>query len=436
MINSLARKDFTTVPRSELNHFAQLAKEAGVPNMGIKILYSVVHSEKPSEKPVTGIELQTYANCLLDLGAHHEAIRILTTTRTDWTAIRDFVLGMAYVRIWEATAAIPLLKAALHSKSLSTEQIATTLDALLFCYRFLGEFAQAEKLFELHVFQYNEFALTNSMSSLYGESAPCNPKQIQALKEQFAAAQNFRIMREIDFHLAHTSEDSKGIQALIFGTPYKGFRTRASIGLSGSQELPTQYILNGGDDATRKFDLYSGTEIGSSHIKLKLGQTLHRLFSTFLSDFYEPMSVAAIFEAVFPNETYHPQQAPARVHQIVKRLKAWLKKSNIPIVLDEKIGAYTLRFTGPYQIVISKEQLDLRNEPPLFLRLQVTLPGREFTIGQAAESLGLSRRFARKLLESAEKSGWINMKGKGRSTRYEFNRMVKATDSDADQAQT
>ncbi len=86
-------------------------------------------------------------------------------------------------------------------------------------------------------------------------------------------------------------------------------------------------------------DVTNGSN-SASDIHLKEGQKLQQLLAAFASDLYRPMTVSSIHEATHIGLYYDVRSGPSRVHQILKRLRAWLARAEVPLGLKEDDGFY------------------------------------------------------------------------------------------------
>lgn len=398
ILDRLAQLELTQIPETHRLHFATLARNAGTPLSALKIL---------NGKELNGSERVLYAASLIDLGAYQEAIRRLLEERSDYPIDVLYFHGLALTKSWNCQAAVPLLEMFLHNSPASPLHILAK-QSLILCYTFLGNFTKAQEHTDASPELHDERAL---LACLHTGHSPHNDTFSSDMRRLLAL---YGAIRQKDASLAATA---------FYGSPFDSFRNRC-LELFGSQILlPEHYEYHfnvSPAPGARYFDLSRGFELQNDRVKLKIGQALHRLFLTLGSDFYRPFRLGTLFEQVFIGETFDPFTSPSRVHQIVKRLKQWFATSQIPLHLKESKGCYFLQADGAYTLLFSRKHLHVPSIHPLYARLQLSLPNDAFSIRQAANSLGLSKRFARKVLERAEKEGWIIMKGRGKLTKYEF----------------
>lgn len=418
-INVLARLDLSQLPRENRLEVARLAREAGIPMTGIRLLDHVLR-----EEGATPAEVVEYCGCLNDLGSVEESIRRLSKRDSSWPAEATYELGRAHLKDLSLGSAAALFEECLKLPNLDALVQRNSRRFLSQCYRMLGQFDKAIQILNgTSEFSF-ELKLAEILKRTFDSDKDVGLEELQKLREEAARVRSWELQREIDFYIANASKNEQLMHHLYFGTPSAHFRNRLRQASNETLKLPENYMYGVAlaTGYSRVFDLFKGIEDGDAGVKLKVGQVLHRLFVTLLSDFYGSISISRLHEKVFLGESFDPETSPSRVHQIVKRLKHWLKKSQIPITIDEQNGFYRIRFHDAYNVKLSLKHLDLPNESPLYVRLELALPGNDFSIKEAAQALGLSRRFARKILERAEHEGWVLMKGRGRTTRYEFHR--------------
>lgn len=416
-INALSRIEYGTVPRGYLSRFADMANQAKIPLMALKILHPVVRGEGMSP---TGEELLQYAVGLIAIGAVGEAQGILREERSDWPEARPLHLAQTHLEMWDTRAGQALLEKFVQERAPRSDAYTKAAELLSFCHRFHGEFDKALQVLKATGLE-TEQHFTSLVRDVFVHGTGEGLSFLRQISAGARESGSFGKHREAEFYIAVSEKNSDLIAKLFYGTPFEGFRERLLQALPNQWELPVEYRLGQGE--SRIFDLFLGIEVGDPEKKLKVGQILHRLLVSLTADIYRPARVASVFERVFQGENFDPKTSPGRVHQIVKRLKKTLVKMAIPIEIEEKGGMYAVRIKDDYSLRISRQHLKLRKRHPLYVRLELALPADNFSIQQAAEALGLSRRFARKILERAEHHGWVQMKGRGRTTRYEFTRI-------------
>jgi hypothetical protein len=159
---------------------------------------------------------------------------------------------------------------------------------------------------------------------------------------------------------------------------------------------------------------------------LKVGQVLHRLLNIFTNDFYRPLRVGEIHEALFPEKFYHPRASPLAVRQALFRLRHWFSDNCLPFEIRESRGTYQLRSHSNGAIVMHAAS---RIEPTgerftavcLVQKLKesgVISLKKNLQTQEAATALGVSLATARRQLKEAADAGQLQRKGAGRATRY------------------
>lgn len=219
---------------------------------------------------------------------------------------------------------------------------------------------------------------------------------------------DFESLRECDFFSVRTRFSDELFAKVYFGTPHAAFRERILRALPNAT-VPTTWAWrpHANDSAanadTTGFLEYNLALGAFSDSRLDdLSPKMRDLFAALTADLYRPARVGALFSYVFKGEFFDIFHSPNRVHQLVWRLRGYLRHHRLGI-----------RFVG--------DQGTLRLAvPPRGRRLTLIYPAKAFGEGQASwlwatfragldlsdridvrvvqERLGISRSSAQRLL--------------------------------------
>ena len=224
-------------------------------------------------------------------------------------------------------------------------------------------------------------------------------------------------VREADLVSLKISFDKVRFNHLIFGTPFEGYRKKVCDELGRVPEQPI-YVL--GPKESPRLDLSTGKIDGSD--ALPAGRKCHQLLEALLRDFYTPIRIGGLFSELFPDEHFNVFTSPVRVRQLIRRTRRWMEAENIPMVLDERRGFYSLKLTGNFSVRIPLERkpVDLMNLH--FQKLATHYNGVEmFSARDARGALNLGRTTIQRLVNWAIGQGKLVRVGERNSTLYKIS---------------
>ncbi|MGZ3691416.1 MAG: hypothetical protein ACXVAX_07930, partial [Pseudobdellovibrio sp.] len=257
-----------------------------------------------------------------------------------------------------------------------------------------------------------------------------NPNAVCRIQEEASELQDWETLRSCDLQIALATQNSELLQKVYFGTPHYKFREKVKVKSEHFYSINNSFDrIYKNDDVPgdlRIFDIEAASEIGSD-IKLKKGQTLHRLLKVISADFYKPVRAAEIFSLVFPNEYFDPEISINRVHQAIKRLRNWIKAGSIPLEIVEKNNTYKLVGTSHYAIRWPKENTDFSKARINLNGFAKHFSGRDFNVREVSQMLNIPERSAFRLVKSAVEAGYLKVIGSGPRTRYCLIDILKPT---------
>ncbi|MBI3558154.1 MAG: hypothetical protein HY074_17960 [Deltaproteobacteria bacterium] len=467
------------LPREALATAANLVRRARWPEKAVQLLHGVVRPERGrlARMPADDFEKAEFGASLRAIGALNEAVEVLAEISHARFPRAGVYLGIAHIVRWDAEAALPVLERALASskarqfehtlgrvylgialsytgrhmqraEEVLVEVLAASeneeqrlvrqaaLEALAMHFteqrayaRANGYLNQLEKLstsdgdpvFHLLVEQWR------CVAGLAKNSGDANVRRrLGKVREAFCKANQWERARGCDFYSALARDDCKALRELYFSSSYVGFRGRLSAAMAkrGQSGLPAEYRWNVPAEGSRI--------AGGAARVLELGvpgfgsRMPERILQALSSDTYKPFRVAELHELLYPGEYFNPLSSPARIHQNVLRTRGWLKLKQLPALIVERDGYFSLRATAPLVLalgeVLSKgTEKRSRGEVRIsgcVAKLRAEFGKAEFSAAQAARVLGESPRSARRHLGAAREKSLLTQLGSGRGARY------------------
>lgn len=463
------------IPREHVAQAAHLSRWALMPEKALKLLHKIVRPTRHSLRAASASprEQAVYAAALHDIGAYRESLSLLQ--QIDSTRVPEALLYRAQVCTgqWDWASPIPFLEKLLkHPTASARDKIYGELllgSSLMYG---LDDYVQAEKTLKSLLERANEpsfrYFHKNAVFLLgQNEYLRGNLKEAQALIDKFktmaeadgaegstiiaqqwtaviglasgkdkagflkmlhearaafVAAKRWERVRMCDFHEYRILGEQSLLARLYFGTPFPAFRKRIASLLPEDAELPKGYEWELAPNDGKK----SGLMVNLSDTGLKEGQLLQRLLQVLASDFYRPLQIAEIHQFLFLNEYFNPASSPDRVHQAIRRLRLWFKKSKLPLDVQEDNGLYRLVAYAPCSLsvgqatgsqVLDKSPDDLRLGAMLE-KLKAKFAGAAFSANEAAEVWDISYRSAVRYLAQAREKQLVCRQDKGPLTSY------------------
>ena len=250
---------------------------------------------------------------------------------------------------------------------------------------------------------------------------------LQAFRREAIAYRNWEGVREADLLALKISMDADDLDYLYFGTPMPYYRERIRREL-GQAPASDKFLL--GSKGSPQLDLLSGeiTGGGVTHM-LKPGSKSHQLLDSLLRDFYRPLGLGSLFNELFPGEHFDIYSSPDRVHQVIRRSRRWLEDAQIPIEIHEDDGAYSVRISGPFSILVPLDRKPIDWHDIQLERLrQVFGDSRAFSAREARDALGLSIAPFKRLVTWALENGRLERHGASTATLYSVPSLNKLSD--------
>ena len=440
---------------------AQLVRRAGAPGLSIQLLRPIVRPTGRRAEKASASEVCAYAAALVALGIQGEALRLLEGVSVKETP--EPTLFKAYARIgqWDYASAIPLLEEYLrdsrptdYQRLVAKVNLAASLVAegeSVAAESLLGEIYEKASSQNLALLKGNalELRAQNAIfasdwkaadgfldeafalladkpyaSSLYvrkwkavsallqSRASDANAAGVARVRQEAMDQGAWETVRDCDFFLGLATRDQNLIQKVYFGTPFASYRARVRK-LAKLKDLPTHFDWGRG---RKRIDL--ADRAGLLAVGLKPERLVTKLLLVLCTDLYKPFEVSGLHGWLFPEEFYDPQTSSMRIHQLMARLRAWVRERNLPIALSEKDGRYRIEPTG----LILELPVDLASDLRISSREKLAreFGSNSFTLSEAALRLRVPERTLSRQLGEWIESGAVLKYNRARATRYGF----------------
>lgn len=466
----IARLARRRVPRAVAALLAQLAWRSGVPLVGIRILRPLVRENRRVANEPEPEEIAEYAQCLVRVGATSEAVALLRAIAPARLPRAWLYEASAHMSRWDYAAAYPLVVSYAKAPGLTAYQRLVGKINVAACLVCLDRHLEAEVLLrdllhELslrrHFLLYgNALELAAQSFALRGKwrdveayvdralatlaaagtrdvlyarkwraiarllrrrGEPDAARELQIVRAEAIAAGDGESVRQCDEFEAVMRGDATLLARVYFGTPHEPFRAR----IARAGKVPDEALLTPGEVArampgtrppTPVFDLSTGTWRGRA-TPLRPGGLLLRLLAALASDAYVAARPAAIHQAIYPGEWFHPESSPFRIYEAMKRLRQALEEEGIPLAIVSRDGAYRLEATGPCALRYRREAR-LERWAEAIERIRALWTTRPFSVSEASARLGLNPRTVLRWLDEAREAGAVERLGRGRALRF------------------
>lgn len=464
------------IPHEHRTESANIARRSGYPLHALKLLRRGCGRGAPGK--LIAPERAEYAASLAMLGSSTEAHQIFDTVDSSQAPETPLLRAIAFLAVWEHESAIPHLERYLGTSRNAENRIAAELRlaACLLRSGFEGHAGlgprieaarrEAERLglspqwlYATHLMGEYRFAAKGDLEGALGEfelirrrfpaqealmartwtavlgarirgDGRARTTALESLRKETIRAGDWITARLHDLCVAAVLKSSLHLERVFFGSPFPGFRRFAllrcgAVGMSDRFPDWHELKLGVGRGSCPVLDVARGAH--------SLGQGLlreesvpRRLLGALASDFYRPIHEAELHERLYPGDRYDPGKSGLRVRVAVLRLREWLGRERLPLVLEALGKSY--RLDSPSSCVLRIPHPDRpRAAPPVALARSVEtlfrrFGPREFTSRQVAAALGGSVRSANLLLLAACSHALILKSGGGPSTRFRIVR--------------
>lgn len=461
------------IPRSLAVDFSNIARRLSQHYLSLQIMRPYIHPTVPLHPPASATEQAVYAGALAKIGAAAEAWRMLETLDPSPNPEIYFHKSTIHFQRWEYSKAIPLLKKYIQHKAISEyerlvgkvnlaaafviERKSTQASHLLLeLLELTGQqnlkllygnvlelfaqleiacrnFSQAETYLQL---AHQGLAETSSLSEFFirkwltilalqkqAQPGPVFIDNLRNIRQEALERRHWESVRECDFYLSLVLKDKDIFCHVYFGTPFLKYRQKMKAQVNFSVTLPATYCWQVGllpdPKNLRIFDMEKAKEV-KTNISLPVGGVLHLALNILCTDFYRPVSETSFFAHLFPDEYFNPENSPARVSQVIHRLRSWFVEAQIPLDVEVSQREYRLIANEGYGILVLQTQKPMDFRLSRLETLKHKWPYQSFAVREASVELQCSVSAASRLLSWAAKNRKILRSGNGSSISYRF----------------
>ncbi len=462
----VAHLNLSRVPREWRLPLAKVCRRAGHTSLGLKLLTATVLSPQKKLSTVpTPQEVSEYAVLLQRNGSVDEALRILDKVDSKSVPEAELYRAFCYFNRWDYLSAIPRLEkylaatpagyaqltgqvnlCAAFAMTRNHEQALALLAPAMVAAHAGGHRRLEANLLEISAqvrIQMDEpqkaennldraLALLDSLKvhdsvfiqkwkAVLQATRENSAAPLIALRERARSGRFFETVRETDLYSLKINFDQRVFENVLFGTPYVDYRTRVQRE-TGVRHLGAYTMYDGGGatsgtEGAPVMNLESG-ELDGREI-IKAGGKIHQTLSVLLRDFYKPAKVGTLFTELFPGEYFDIFSSPDRIHQILKRARAWVAESGLPLDIVQDQSAYHLEINGPvvFKIALDRAPTDWFG---IQARRAAAILSRDRSIsgGDLKKALGMTEAEYKRYLKWALEEGKITRVGGGRTTSY------------------
>jgi hypothetical protein len=459
---ALAKINGKKIPRNSVFRVANLLRRIGHYRTALRLLAPVIHPNTALAQKASQEELVEYAANLIRLGIAGEALKILNSVQNQKVPEVLLYKAFSWVISWDYPKAIILLKEYLSSPGISAYQqivakinlasyyvqnfeteeakkvlneileipnIETQKQNLAYAYQtyaelsvLSGDFKNAKKFLEkakgyLSHYRYSLYnrQWSSILEVLQTKGSEESLQKLAEIKSEAATKKVWEVVRECDLFAALVRHDEERLLYLYFGTPHELFRERILKLYDKTLLIPKEYIWHeGANKPAAVFDL-------QENATLKKGQLLHKLLQTLASDFYRPFKMETLCSRLFPDEIYSPGQTPAKVYDLVSRLRHVFKKHGIALeIVASGKNEFKLDVTNACGVKVTLFA-NVKSKGDYFLeQLRSAFKDGEFSCNMAIQTTGRSRSTCKRNLREALEKGILSVRGHSQFTRYKF----------------
>ena len=426
---------------------AELARRSGLHSLALRLLHPRVRGSQRSPARPSPAEVVEYAGSLVQIGARSEAREMLEAVDPQSVPLRDLFLAFAHFAEWDYENALAPLRRFTEAGSVSDYQSrvgALNLAAALVATgrheearsRLRELLADAPSLLRANALEVQaqleiscgdyssaEISLeaaresSRHLSGTYdlliekwgavldlrrSRGSRASRGALAAVRARAFETQRWEVVRDCDFHLAEVTGDTEIAKKLYFGTPYACYRKRV-VSFAG-------WLVTEGE--------YHWRPLGSSErvldVATKATGKLDILLRSLCQDFYRPQRIGELFAVLYPGERFSPSDTASKMNQLIMRLRAGMKRTDLPLQLRIEAQAARLVFRGPVSVRVA-------SDGGISKKIFAGLDSRRWYGNRDLRAqLGLSARTINRLVADALAEGGLLAKGSGKTKRYKL----------------
>jgi tetratricopeptide (TPR) repeat protein len=454
------------VPKEWRFPIANLCRRTGLVTLGLKILTPQNMMDRDEWlRQVSPAEVAEYALLLQRNGSVNEALKILDGVSAD--QFPDALLYRAYCHFnrWEYAEAIPALQKFVATIKDEYKKLIGQVN-LAAAFVHTARYAEAQDLLEslkavctkadnrrllancheltaqMYIAQFDLVRARGAIETsagLLGRAQTLDQlfvRKLQAVsdaietgieaplnifRQEATERRDWESVRDSDLYLLKLGFDQSRFNHLIFGTPFEAYRQRVYNMLG---QKPTQETYTYGDPNGPCLDLVTGRIQGT--LIPTVGGKVHQLLDVLLKDLYRPKSLGVLFSELFPEEHFDVFSSSDRVHQILRRGRAWIRDSHLPIEIVEDHQFYSLVIKGSFGVHLKLNRGPVSWNDVHLTRLMDSISSdRYYGAKVLRQKLGMGLAPFRRFTAWALEYGHIERTGSGPATSYRLRTMRK-----------
>lgn len=454
--------DLNKVSSKERVYYCSLLRRSDLSIEGIKILQPIIYPKARRANAANAEERLEYASCLVRLEILNEAEKVLKTIDFNQYPIAYVRIGFLFITRWDyeqandyfknyiehpladpyniKIAQLNLLQGLVYLRKVEeawsfAKQLLKTFDPvenkllLGAVYEFCAEIFRLKKDNVKAVMfiesakdllqgdqSLDEFLIRKQEGLILCQAV----KQIGILTKLRKEAQqrkHYESIRDLDFHIALIKKNERLLNQVYWKTQSQFYKNRIrQLAEENKINLDVNFYQFGKNKGLC-FDL-SSHQLSGVLQNLKPHKSLAKLLTAFLVEGYKPLQIFDLFSIVFEDEIFFPDSSSDKMHQLIKRLRHYILKNNLPMQIVCKGKLYQLQITGHFSLSSGNQyQSDWER------RLREKVKHNYFNVIEAQKVWHCSMRTALRRLADLKKKKYFLTSGKTRSTRYRFMRL-------------
>ncbi|MCB9092950.1 MAG: hypothetical protein H6620_10370 [Halobacteriovoraceae bacterium] len=445
-----------------LSTYSDLARRVGLNILAIKALSSEINRYRESRTihkipPKAAI---TYASCLIRLGLFKEAKEILLQFQDHQDTL--LYLAFGYFSKWDYKNAIPPLRSFINSakdnyqKTIGQVNLAAALimnqefweaqeliNSLIRnckqennlrllgnCYEIQAQIYlrkknlsktknslnQAQKI--LSEMGDVDLLFVNKWWALIEMLESKNLQKILEIKNKCKQGSKWELLRSMDYYQGLLCEDNTILDLAYRGTLYPAFRELIAKQTDYQEKNCYEQYFSQKNKLRIK-----GNQLYFNANPIELPFLLKKTFLLLFSDLYQPFNNSKLSEFLYPDDYYHPESTPLKIHQIMNRLKIALKDQGVPTEIKSINQYYFINkndFHLKYHLNPNDQFIQsTRDEHKSIHEFLIFKKAQEFSSSDLASYLKISPRQSQRLiLEELHNENIRYIRSEGRKKIY------------------
>ena len=448
----------TEIPRQYRLPLANICRRANLLSVGLKILANVIASHRERTEEATSSELAEYAVLLERCGAVKEALSILKHVDTSKAPEAYLYRAFCHFKSWDYGAAIPELIAHIDITPSPYLRLVGQVN-LAAAYVIDEKYDLAKALIDKNIALANEHGFTRLKGNCHelrgqlllrqndfsGARASLNEAEhifsqektfdqffvrkwqtvlksfdtkdhalLVGLKQEAFERKDWETVREADLFQLSLKFNESQFNHLYFGTPFESYRNRIRSFLGKTPQ--SKHFLHG-ELGGPVFNLATGEISDGDH--LNPGKLIHRTIGVLLRDLYRPLRIGGLFAEIYPDEYFDIYSSPGRIHQLLFRMRDWIKENQIPVALVEDQRTYSLAVNGTFAFQLAAEEQSVEGWIPTWTRLITEFQSeQEITARDVRSRLQLKPSSCKRFLKWAVETGRLDRHGENNFSCY------------------